>query len=410
MIQKSTGSNRSYRRYCRVLRRLLANVAEPKEVERLTSDQQVIARQLLDADPQERPQVFRSCLAGMGEAGSILHSDVFQVDPMNEPDPYAVSSVQDLGAVMSAVEWEWQNWLPRGHVTLLVAEAGSGKSLFAIWGVVRSVLTGERWPDGSTPEHDPSSVVFWIEAEHFHQGLLERVKLAGLPADRIKLPKIDPLDVVKFSDDAEVEELREKIREHKPRLLVIDALSGTHDARENENDAMLPIMRVFVQLAQEFNIPVLLIHHVNKSTEGGRITPKTVRGAGSILQLPRVVLALEKLDGAPDGVLQLRAIKRNIGEDQPAIGIRMGEGKLEYVAAPGNCSPQSPIERAKDFLAAKLRIMPRQRCDLVKEAEGPGIKTATLDRAKAELGLITIEHDGKKCWALPAERETYDFT
>ena len=196
-------------------------------------------------------------------------------------------------------------WLAKGFVNLLVAEQESGKSLFAIWCIVRSFLLGDAWPDGTLPEHDPQCKVLWIEpVEAGHQMLLERIKRAWLTAIANHLSDADPFFTPKLDNPADIADLRETIRVHRPKLLVFDALSGGHDKRENSSDEMLQVVRPLADIARDFGIVVLLIHHVGKAIENGEINLRSIRGASGITQLCRTAMAIEKLDD--QGWLRLR--------------------------------------------------------------------------------------------------------
>ncbi|MCI0726797.1 MAG: AAA family ATPase, partial [Chloroflexi bacterium] len=49
------------------------------------------------------------------------------------PPPYLpASSWADLDERLDPVQWDWPGWLPRGFLTILAGEPGTGKSLLCL--------------------------------------------------------------------------------------------------------------------------------------------------------------------------------------------------------------------------------------------------------------------------------------
>lgn len=383
---------RSIKRLAWVASRAICGESLNGEVNRLDADAREAIQQALDLPLDDRKKRVEQYLATLDkDDADAIRAAMLKCDPRGK-DPDSVATLADLAGQLGEIEWTWPGWLPRGFVTLLAAEQDSGKSLFALWGIARSILLGDAWPDGQWPDHNAKTAkVLWCEAEAAQQLLLERAGKAGLPFVRIIFPTDDPFRTIQLDNPLDVAELRETVSIHKPAILIYDALSGAHNKRENSSDEMLPVVRSLSDLARDFNIPALLVHHVGKCIENGEISLRSIRGASAITQLARVVMALEKLDDL--GWLRLRAIKCNIGRKPEPIGVRILESGLEYGAAPKPRpkQPESATEKAKKFLLDQLSDGPQESCGLIEAGVGAGFAKRTLERAKEELELVAFK-------------------
>ena len=101
---------------------------------------------------------------------------------------------------------------------------------------------------------------------------------------------------------------------------------------------MLQVVRPLADIARDFGIVVLLIHHVGKAIENGEINLRSIRGDSGITQLCRTAMAIEKLDD--QGWLRLRQIKNNVGPKPEPVGVRIMQSGLEYGAARERRSPR----------------------------------------------------------------------
>ena len=85
--------------------------------------------------------------------------------------------------------------------------------------------------------------------------------------------------------------LRELIAERRPALLIADPLVELHAEDENDNNSLRAVIAAFRALAAEFDMAVILVHHVRK----GAMTPgdpDAARGASAIVGAARIVVTL----------------------------------------------------------------------------------------------------------------------
>jgi hypothetical protein len=149
-------------------------------------------------------------------------------------------------------------------------------------------------------------------------------------------------------DTAALIELRALLRQHRPDMFVVDPLAELHDSDENDNGALRAVIAAFRALATEFDLAVVLLHHVRKGTVNPG-DPDSARGASSIIGAARVVMTLATMNeedakafGLPtsrkarSAYVRLDDAKQNyagIGDARwyESVTVRLDNG--EYVAA-----------------------------------------------------------------------------
>jgi len=306
--------------------------------------------------------------------------------------PLECSTGKDLDQAIESTSFLAEGWLPRGHVTSLVSSPGLGKSYLALE-VTRIITTGQgNWFDEGISVEVNSKVVIWCEAEGFQAGLKDRIKQLGIPPESIILPSNDPL--VDFKLEQHLENLQKAIMYHKPDLVVIDSLRGSHRKEEKGSREMQDIMSKLVTLAKRFNIAVIIIHHTNKPAHGqpDLVDINRVRGSGAIAANCRMIWGLEKPDPEHETV-RLKVVKSNLCQIPKPLGLRITDKGIEWSEAPmtqydSQCArvKQTKVDAAATWLEDFLTDGPRPAEELKKEGEEAGHTYATLRRAAK--GLI----------------------
>ena len=124
------------------------------------------------------------------------------------------SNWSDLEGLLGPLEWEWENWLAKGFLHILVGQTGEGKSRLALR-IAATYLTAADWPDGSQYQGTGGSIG-WAEAEAGQAINRDRAQAMDLPTEHILSPLSNPLD-----------DFRLTIPEHQAKLaeLAIDRKS-----------------------------------------------------------------------------------------------------------------------------------------------------------------------------------------
>jgi hypothetical protein len=228
-----------------------------------------------------------------------------------------------------------------------------------------------------------------------------RPRLDSLGADLSHIFVID--ETFTFSIDG-FARLEDTISNTQPKLLVIDPLqaylgAGMDLHRANETR---PVLTRLAKLAEKHQLVILVIRHLSK---GG--TNKAIyRGIGSIdftAAFRSVLLAGCDPDDADN--LAIVHIKSNLAKKGPAQGYQLrddsfywtGESTLteSQILACANNGACNEIDIAIAFLKDELATGPVTAGKVYNDAEIAGISRRTLDRAKAQMNVIS-RHQGEK--------------
>jgi len=310
----------------------------------------------------------------------------------------------DLDKEIGPVEWDWPGWLPRGVVVIIGGRSELGKSKLALR-IAATYVRGDRWPDG-TEYCGPLGSVLWAETEAAQATNLARAKSWGLPLERFQTPHNDPCQDVRLDREEGIAALRARL-ENGPsiRLVVVDSLSGAHRLDENSGHMVHPL-RQLAEVARDFHIVIIVIHHVGKPGKEprGEVSLEMLRGHSSIGQVPRVAWGVDAPDTRHPHVRRVSCIKNNlaarpapfwyehVGDSLRFVDVDVGESTMDELARPA----------ARRFLATVLQrdSMPAQA--IISRAEAQGISRATLERAKKELGVASRRAGAQWIWVLPS--------
>src|SRR5215218_10051098 len=178
------------------------------------------------------------------------------------------------------VTWLWRDRIPRGKVTVLDGDPGTGKSTLTLT-ITAKVTTGSPFPDGSRPE--PADVILLSAEDEIGDTIRPRLEAAGADLERCwVLPDVReegepprppelPLDLARLEDLA---------KDRAAALVVIDPLmaflSGAVDAHRDQD--VRRVLASMAYMAARTGAAVLIVRHMNKS--GG--SSPLYRGGGSI--------------------------------------------------------------------------------------------------------------------------------
>ncbi len=306
-----------------------------------------------------------------------------------------------IGDILGPIAWDWPGYLPRGFVTMLVAEVGAGKSALALR-VAGSYLRGDQWPDGTAFAGD-LGYALWLECEGAQAMNLSRARAWGLPIDKILTAGKDPLADVQL-DTPHGQDLVVNATNPRVRLIILDSLRASHTGDENSSES-ISILKFLSELARDKKIPVLVCHHLRKKglqDTGDGISLDRVRGSSALLQLARIVWALDCPDPARPQRRRLSVIKSNLGKFPPPIGFEISDSGITFADAPHAPKTETLTDRAGDLLLSLLAHGPKRATELQAEIEQSGLSWKMAQRAKSERGILSVRKDGVWLWSLPA--------
>ena len=324
-----------------------------------------------------------------GQTGQFGPGKLYLVeDPKPNDGALQFCDWTDLLPHYGDIEWVWQNWLPRGMVSILAAETGIGKTACAMG--LAGVLTGpgDEWPDGLPGPEQPERVVF-IETESRTHLLLQRLEGWGLGGFELvrQLPRADR-GGIDIAARAQQEAIANAVKRTGARLLIIDSLSAGHRLDENSKQ-MKRLLLDLCRLAQQTNVALLAIHHLRKrrGNESTMTNLDRLRGSSTIAQLAVVTLILERPDPS-SRTLALRQIKNNVAPEQPPVGMQITQAGVMWTDAPEGVEEQgSALERAREFVLGALEEGPVESTVLYERGAKYDLSRSTVYRAVKSLGL-----------------------
>lgn len=309
----------------------------------------------------------------------------------NEPTSLKVVCLANVE--VAEVSWLWYPRIPFGKFSLLEGDPGVGKSYVTL-AIATAKSNGVALP-GDTRE-DMCSVLI-ASAE---DGLSDTIKprLAAMGANTDVIHAVEGLFTL---NDNGFEMLEAAIIETLPGLIIIDPLvaylSGEMDINK-ANQVRYATSRL-AALAEKYNAAVLAVRHL---TKGG--SQKAIyRGLGSVdfTAAARSVL-MAGADPDDPNIRGIVHIKSNLAPTADSIGYELRRGDSipfvwtatcnlteEKLMAVPDKAGKSALNEAKEFLREFLDGREVEYSEITAEAKERDIKTATLNRAKKELCVIT---------------------
>jgi putative DNA primase/helicase len=320
--------------------------------------------------------------------------------PKVEEIKVTFSTWSDLDGILGPLEWEWENWLAKGFLHILVGQTGEGKSRLALR-VAATYLTDLGWPDGASYEGARGSVG-WAEAEAGQAMNRDRARAMGLPTDNILSPLSNPLDDFRMSVPGHQAKLAALAMRPDIKIIVVDSLSGADPTAEKSTEDAKSI-NWLAALARDCQKPILLTHHLRKrgmlDTEG-EVDLDRVRGISTILQYARVIWAIDTPDLTNKETKRLSVIKSNLAKKPKPIGFTIND-TIEFTDAPEKPRNETRVGQAADLLLALLEKEPKSAAEILDEFEQAGFSKSGLYRAKDALGVVSIRKEGRWVWSLP---------
>ena len=210
-------------------------------------------------------------------------------EALPEPQPAFDFPRVDVAGVFESPSPEpafiWAGRIPRGHVTLLGAHGGVGKSMFGLQLAV-AVCLGADFLGASTEQgrvlffsgEDGGPVLrhrLGFIAAHFNASphrLAESLTILDASDEPALYREVATFGIRTGEPTPGFNRLAEIVREVRPSLIIVDNASDVFEASENDRAAVRGFMRQLRQLFPAGSEPpaMLLLAHIQKAATGGR--------------------------------------------------------------------------------------------------------------------------------------------
>lgn len=306
-------------------------------------------------------------------------------------------------------EWLVTDYIPRGQITVLAGDGGSGKT--TIWCSIAAAVSsgGPCFLNQDNPfakECLPGRVLFFSSEDSAEYTLKGRLRRSGAKLENVLSLDLadDRFPEIKFNAPL----LEELIKEYRPELVIFDPLQSyvPPDIQMGQRNAMRACLNPLIGLGEKYGTTFIIIVHTNK--QAGLWGRKRIADSADIWDIARSVLIAGE---ANDGLRYISQEKSNYGPLAQTVLFRLDSGKVEfegytdkkdkdYVTAATAATYQAPArEDAKAFILDYLKDGEKETADLDGMMKAQGISGKTLERAKAELkkeGKIIYVRRGRR--------------
>lgn len=289
----------------------------------------------------------------------------------------------------------WHPYILSGAVNLLQGDSTAGKSYLS-QAIIAALTTGQALPNAEPMP--PCNVIIQNAENSFSHVIKPRLQQLGADFTRIK--SIDESEKRLSLMSPKIEET---IIKYEAKLFCVDPIQAYMNMYRLET--VRETLVSLGQVAARTNCAILLIGHLTKSQ-----TKAQYRGLGSqdVFNSIPSVLNLGKV--GDDDVRVMVHNKSNFFEVASPLAFTLKNGfqwigeydiTLDELLA-GSVTTQRghQREKAKDFLQTILEDGEVNSVEVYEQAEANGISRRTLERAKSELGVKSIQHANSWVWSL----------
>ena len=319
----------------------------------------------------------------------------------------------------SEVEWLWKPYIPKGKITLLSADPGTGKTFFCLY--LASVISkgGNFFNEPFAMHRQAGKVIYQTAEDGISDTILPRLKPMQPNLNNILI-----INETKKQLSFEDKIIEETMQKYNPDLMIFDPLQAYLGAKVDMHRAneVRPILSKIEKLAEKYSCAVILIMHLSKQSQSSAL----YRGLGS-MDIPAIARSMLVMGKHPED-----ANKRVICHEKSslamsgksiAFSINMNssgiiyEGECDYTANEIlNASPRTrkkPSVKLDDAASALNELIGENGCCTREQAEtlrtSLGFSSSTLRNARELLGLKTVKigfgNNLKSYWYAPEDYE-----
>ena len=299
-------------------------------------------------------------------------------------------------------DWLWKPYIPKGKITLMTADPGTGKTYFCLY-LCAQVSTGRPFYGEETPYKEPQKAVYQTAED----GIADTIKPRLIPMNP-NFKNIFTIDESKkglsFADE-EDKRIENALKTYRPALMVFDPLQAYlgADVDMHRANEVRPVLSRLAILAEKYNCAILLIMHNSKMSSNKAL----YRGLGSI-DIPAISRSMLMLGKNPDnpGEIVLCQEKSSLAAHGKSILFRIcpefggivfdgfSELTADEILSPKKQSRDKPSVTKDQATEELLQLIgERNYCELEEVQqlqEETGISERTMYRAKKDLGIDTV--------------------
>ncbi|HEX6501646.1 MAG TPA: AAA family ATPase [Terriglobales bacterium] len=323
-----------------------------------------------------------------------IKSAVATVNQQSGKDATAVRKL-DITSItdhpIRPITWQWPNRIPSGKLTGLSGHPDTGKTNVAL-DVIARATTGRDWPDGAKNTTPPCNALVLAAEDSVEDTIRPRLQAAGADESRIEVIRSTYLEIadstgqvsiqtVTTALDKDCELLRQALLSRpNTKIVLIDPITTyLGSAKWTDEQQIRKCLYPLQQMAEELDVAVLLITHLNR-TAGLAAKQKTM--VAGLDKLCRAVWGFADDKAKGRGHYATVSIKKNVGH--PAAGLTY---QLEEVVVGVSSDQRITAPRVKWTGETNLSMD-----DLLRQEDG---STAKLRHAVGWLASALFSKGGK---------------
>lgn len=263
------------------------------------------------------------------------------IDENNEDDDYITYDK----VTPKDIDWLWQPYLVKGNINIIVGNGSIGKSFLIAW-LSSAISKGDKMPFSEKRFEVGNSLL--QDAE----GCSETVNIHRLMANGAILERVGYIDEDKKSFKIQqLERLEKKIIKNKPQLVVLDPIQAyignvNMNAMGEVREALMPLK----QLAERYNVAIVLIMHLNKNAGAGKAVYR-ISGSSDFANIARSVILI---DEDPENSTQRLFIptKNNLMKESEKHSLCYkitDTGAIEWLEDKGYIDPDTVLNQNDSF-------------------------------------------------------------
>lgn len=341
----------------------------------------------------------------------VRNSKVLEVPELIDAEPVDITLQSMADVEDKPLTWFWEDKIPDHGVSMLQGDPGAGKSFLSIM-IASHISNGTPWPDCPEMPVEKGCVLI-ITGEDAPARVKERLVWAGADLKKVFILSGEThLDIRLHL--AKIQQLIINMP-MKCRLVIFDPITAyMGNTKANDNNAVRSTLEPLGKFADENELCILNITHMNKKADDKRI----YRGLGSI-GFTAVVRSTWTVEFDPNDEEHETRIfsptKTNYSRYPSGLKYRIEDNQVQFESEPffGNMDTlevkasedkQGKAGVVADWLRDRLQGCAVAQATIAKELHDEfGTTKGTLWRAKKMVGIKSTKgdsYDGGWAWEL----------
>lgn len=233
------------------------------------------------------------------------------------------------------IEFLWKPYIVKGNINIIQSDGGLGKSYLITW-LMSAISKGDKIPF-SDECFKIGNCILQNAEDDIDATILPRLNLHGADTSRIGFMN-EEKKLFKVQD---YKRLEEHIKEFKPEVICLDPIqSFIGNVNINIANDVRNALKPLKELAQKYNVAIIIIMHLNKNSATTKATYRTMGSYDFVAMARSVLLITENPENKSERLLI--PIKTNIMKESEkrTLSYKINDnGIIEWLEDKGKIDP-----------------------------------------------------------------------